>query len=80
MWGWEGRGEEDPAERRLCSDTPGATYFFQRSNKRVEIDRAHLQIGEGLKYFQITEFLRLLSFFQVSVKQLCRGHCTDFSR
>lgn len=80
MWGWEGRGEEDPAARRLCSDMPGATYFFQRSNEGVEIDSAHPQIGEGLKYFQITEFLSLLSFFQVSVTQLCQGHCADFSR
>lgn len=66
-----GREGEDPAAHRLCSNMPGATYFFQRSNKVVEIDTVNPQIGEGLKYFQITEFPSLLLFFQVSVTQLC---------
>lgn len=44
--------------------------FFQISNKRVEVDIVHPQIGEGLKYFQISEFLSLLLFFQESAMQL----------
>lgn len=58
-----GTGREAPAAHRLCSDMPGATYFCQRSNKGVEIDTVHPQIGEGLKHFQITEFLGLLLLF-----------------
>lgn len=44
--------------------------FFQRSNKGVEIDIVHPQIGEGLKYFQVSKFLSLLLFLQESVMQL----------
>lgn len=66
--GWVGR--EDPAAHRLCLGMLEATYFFQRSSKGVEVDTVHLQVGERLKYFQITEFLSLLLFSQVSVMQL----------
>lgn len=48
--------------------------FFQRSNKRVEIVIVHPQIEEGLKYFQISEFLSLLLLFQESAMQLYEGH------
>lgn len=67
----DGAGGEDPAAHRLPSGMSGTVCFLQRSNKGFEIDIGHPQIGEGLKYFQITEFLSLLLFFQVSVMQLC---------
>lgn len=67
MWGWG----EDPSAHRQRSGVPGPAHSFQSSKKGIEIDIIHPQIGEGLKYFQITEFLSLPLFFQVSVMQLC---------
>lgn len=48
---------------------PGATSFLSKKQQGVEIDIVHPQIGERLKYFQISEFLSLLSFFQESAMQ-----------
>lgn len=66
----------DGARRKMTLHTDCALIyqvpydFFQRSNKGVMIVIVHPQIGEGFKYFQISEFLSLLLFFQESAMQL----------